>query len=463
MLAFAMIDFTKGSITKQLMQFSAPMLIGSVFQQLYSLTDMIIVGRFISGEALAAVGVTLNIVMFVLATIIGLTTGASVVISQFFGAKQYKKLTRTVSVSVFTLLLISLFLSLLGIIFTPQLLSLLNTTEDIFADAVIYMRICMAGVVFPIMYNMYTAYMRSLGDSRRPLYFLIVSIILNVGFNLFFVLVMEMGVAGVAIGTIISQMISALLCFLYANKKMPLLKVTRLIFDPELFGLILKYGTPAAIQLSLVSFAQLSITRLINSFGSSAMAGITAASRIDQFAMMPISTLSMAMSTLVAQNMGAGMEDRARRGLRSGMISMLILSFFMSLLLIVFRFPLLSLFLNPDSPNTQEILLIGSNYLNIIVVFYFLFAFLFAFNGFFRGAGDAVIAMVFPVFSLSIRASSAYALVNLAGMGPEALAWSIPIGWGLSSFASFLYYKKGLWKGKVAVKKLSVGEAECGE
>ncbi|MCL2093089.1 MAG: MATE family efflux transporter [Treponema sp.] len=445
-------DFTSGSIARQLISFSIPMLIGNLLQQMYSIADMIIVGRYIGGPALASVGVSMSILMFVLASLMGLTTGASVVISQFYGARQYQRLTDTVSVSILSLLGISLILTVIGVSSAPLLLKLLNTGEEIFSQAQLYMRTIMAGVIFPVFYNMYTAYMRALGDSRRPLYFLIFSIFLNLGLNLFFVLVLDMGVVGVAIATVISQGMAALLCFFYARAKMPLLRVRRLIFDRELFRLILKYGTPAAFQLSLTSLAQLSITRLINSFGAAAMAGITAASRIDQFALMPVSNLSMALSTLVAQNMGAGLEDRARRGLRIGLLYMLVCAILVSALLLAYRHQFMSLFLSPADPNTPEILRIGSEYLNIMVLFYFLFAFLFAFNGFFRGAGDAVIAMVFPVFSLAVRALSAHGLVYLGGMGPHALAWSIPIGWFLSSGASFVYYKKRLWAGKLAVK-----------
>ena len=445
-------DFTTGTIARQLLLFSIPMLIGNLFQQMYSIVDMIVVGRYISGSALASVGVSMNMIMFIVATLIGLTTGASVVISQFFGAKQYDRLKKTVSVSIITLFGISVLLTVLGISLSPLLLRLLGTGEEIFDDALIYMRIVMAGMVFPVFYNMYTAYMRALGDSKRPLYFLIFTTILNIGLNLFFVLVLDMGVAGVAMATIISQMIAAVLCFVYAARSMPILYVKKLEFDFELFKLIFKYGTPAALQLSLTSFAQLTITRLINSFGAAAMAGITTAARIDQFAIMPVQNLSMAMSTFVAQNMGAGIEERARKGLHIATIYMLICSFFMSLVLVLFRYPLISLFLSQGDPNAGEILRIGSEYLNIIVLFYFLFAFLFAFNGFFRGAGDAVIAMVFPVFSLTVRALSAYGLVGFFDMGPEALAWSIAIGWGLSSLASFVYYKKRLWAGKIVVK-----------
>ena len=425
------------------------MLIGSLFQQAYSLVDAMVVGRFVSGGALAAVGVSANVIVFLTAVLIGLTTGASVVIAQLYGAKQHERLENAVSTSVLFLAGLSILIIVFGVAFTPFLLRLLNTSPDFFEDATVYLRIVMAGMAFPVFYNMYTAYLRALGDSRRPLYILICATLLNTALDIFFVVKLNRGVMGAAVATVISQMFAAALCYIYTFRSVPLLRVSRLAFDRQLFRSILKYGAPAALQLSIVSFANLTITRLINSFGAAAMAGITAVTRIDQIAIMPISTLSMALSTFVAQNMGAGIEERARQGFRTTLFYMLLFSVCISVVLMIFSSQLISMFLNQADANTPEILRIGRAYLHIMVVFYFLFAFLFAFNGFFRGVGDAVIAMVFPVSSLFIRTLSSYALVGFAGMGPEALAWSIPIGWGFSSLFSLIYYKKRLWAGKV--------------
>ena len=451
-------DFTKGNIAKQMLMFALPMLIGSLFQQLYGIVDAIVVGRFIGGNVLGAVGVSLAAFSFVVAILIGLTTGASVVISQFFGAKQHDNLETAVSTSIIFLAGFSLLVTILGVVFTPNILHMLNTPDDIFRDAQIYMRVQMGGLVFPIFFNMYTAYLRALGNSRSPLYILIFSIVLNGVLNILFVVVLGFGIAAVAIGTVISQATAALLCYIYIRRKVPLLDLKKLVFDKDLFGSILKYGAPAALQMSIVSLAHLVITRLINSFGAAAIAGITAASRIDQMAILPISTLALALSTFVAQNMGAGVEDRAKKGLQTATIFMLLMAVVISVIL-VFAGPwTIYMFIDQADPNMSEILWTGQEYLRIIVIFYFLFAILFAFNGFFRGAGDAVIAMVFPVASLSIRTASAYALVYFAGMGPEALAWSIPIGWGVTGAASWVYYKKGLWAGKIIVKAVEVEE-----
>lgn len=445
-------DFTSGNAAKQILLFSLPMVVGNLFQQLYSMADAVVVGRYVSGNALAAVGVGMNLLHFLLAVLIGLTTGASVVISQFYGAKRPDRVRATVSTSIIFLAVFSVVVSVAGVALSPFFMRLLKASPEIFDDAVLYTRILMAGMAFPIFFNMYTAYLRALGDSRSPLYILIFCTLLNIGLDLLFVLRFGMGVYGAAVATLCAQAASALLCFAYAQRHVPLLNVRRLEFDGELLRAILKYGTPAALQLSLVTLANLTITRLINSFGAAAMAGVTAAARIDQLAIMPVSNISMALSTFVAQNMGAGQERRARKGLRLALIYMLILSALITAGLMLWGTPLISLFLNENETGTPEILRVGLEYLNILVIFYFLFAFLFGFNGFYRGVGDAMIAMAFPVASLAIRTISAYMLVDYAHMGPEALAWSIPIGWGLTSLASYIYYKKRLWAGKVIAR-----------
>ncbi|WP_024292786.1 MATE family efflux transporter [Lacrimispora indolis] len=445
-------DFTKGSITKQIISFSIPMLIGNVFQQLYSMVDAMVVGRYVGSNALAAVGVAMSILQFLVSVLIGLTTGASVLISQYYGARKYDKMKRMVSTSVVFLGVFSVVVAVAGILFSPHLLRWLDATPEIMDDAVLYLRFLMGGMLFPVFYNMYTAYLRALGDSRSPLLILILCTIINTVLDLVFVMQFHMGVLGAAVATLIAQAVSAVLCYLYTLHKVPLLHVTSLTFDPKLFTEILKYGTPAAIQLSVVSLANLTITKLINSFGAAVMAGITAAAKIDQLAIMPVSNVSMALSTFVAQNMGAGQEDRARKGLRFAIVMMVVLAIFISVVLISLGPWLISMFLNRKDINAGIIAEVGLNYLNIMVIFYFLFAFLFAFNGFFRGVGDSVMAMVFPVASLFVRAVLAHLLVLFAGMGPEALAWSIPVGWALSSLAAWIYYYKRLWGGKMLVQ-----------
>lgn len=445
-------DFTKGNITKQILLFSLPMLIGNVFQQLYSMVDAMVVGRYVGGGALGAVGASMPLINFLVGALIGLTTGASVVISQFYGAKEEVQLKRSVSTSAVFLAGLSVVIAAIGVLFTPIFLRWLSTPEDIFDMAVGYLRICLGGMLFPIFYNMYTAYMRALGDSKSPLYILIFSTILNIALDLWFVAGLGWGVDGAAWATILSQAVSCVACVLYANRYVPILKIQKLIFDRKLFGSILRYSIPAAMQISLTSLASLTIMRLVNFFGSLATAGYTAALKLDQFALMPLQNISMATSTFVGQNMGAGQPDRAKRGFRASMLFMIGIGLFVSLFVILFGKGLIGIFVDKADVDTGTIISIGNDYLTVIALFYTLHAIFFAFNGFFRGVGDAVIVMALTIVSLTIRAVFSYLLVSNFDMGPEAVAWSIPIGWGLCSLFAWFYYHKGFWKGKVAVK-----------
>ena len=445
-------DFTQGNPTRQIIAFSLPMLIGNLFQQFYNMVDAIVVGRYVSGEALAAVGTSGGVLNFMLAILAGLTTGASVLISQFYGARQEGNLRRTVSTSIITLGTIGAVISVIGILIMPTLMRLLHVPADIFADAVLYMRIIMGGMIFAMTYNLFLAYLRALGDTVRPLYILILSTMLNIVLDLFFVVKLHMGVAGVAIATLISQAVAGIVTYLYVVYRVPILKVEKLIFDKILFRQFLRYSIPASVQMSLTSLANLTILRLVNSFGSVVVAGYTAAIKIDQLVMLPISNLSMAISTFCAQNMGAGSEDRAKKGLRSGNLIMVTVALTLSAVLLIINQSLIAQFVDETARNSTEIILIGGSYLSITSCFYFLFAIFFAFNGFFRGVGDAVIVMILTITSLSIRTVCAHLMVHMGGMGVEAVAWSIPIGWGLCSLFCVFYYKNRLWAGKSAVK-----------
>jgi putative MATE family efflux protein len=354
------------------------------------------------------------------------------------------------SVSITFYAVLAVVISVFGFIFAPNMLKLLNVSPEIFDDALLYLRIIMGGMVFPVFYNVYTAYLRALGDTRRPLYILIFTVSLSAALTFFFVITLNMGVAGAAISTIFSQMVASVLCVLYARRFAPILSVKKLTFEIQLLKTILKYGVPSSLSMSFISLANLFIMRLINFFGPAALAGITAVTRLDALAIMPIVTLGMALSTFVAQNMGAGIEERAQKGLRITIGYMSAFAITISVILMVFAPQLISLFLNRNDVNSPEILRVGQSYLNIMVIFYFMFAVLSGLNSFLRGVGAAVMAMFFPMLSLTIRTVSAYVMVHIAGMDPEALAWSIPIGWGAAIIFCVIYYKKRLWVGKLA-------------
>ena len=458
-----MTDFTKGNVTRQLISFALPLLISSIFQQLYNMADAIVVGNYVGSDALAAVGTSSPVLNLLLAVLMGLTTGASVLISQFYGAQQVDELRRTVSTSILFLGALSLAISLVGYLGAPLFLRLLDTPANILDDAVTYLRICMAGMLFPMFYNLYNAYLRALGNAKAPLYFLVFATLLNIALDVLLVAVLGMGVAGAAIATVFAQAVSVVFCFLYTNRHVPALRVEKLRFDAQIFRSVLQYSIPTAVQLSVVSLASLTIQRLVNGFGSIVLAGYTAATKIDSFATMPLSNLSMAVSIFVGQNMGAGLEERAKKGFRTSLLLMLGTGIAISTLAMLFGKPLISLFVDAGAADTPQILAVGAHYLSIIVAFYSFFAVFFCFTGFFRGAGDAVIVMALTITSLSIRSLTAHLLVSQFGMGAEAVAWSIPVGWGLCSLVSWWYYTHRKWAGKLArgVRGAAKDEAEA--
>ena len=448
-----MIDFTKGNITKQIIAFSMPLLFANILQQAHSMVDAIIVGRFIGGSALAAVGISSFIFMFMLAILFGLATGASVLISQFYGARQEENLRRTVSTSFILLSILALAVSILGALLTPWFLYLLDVPSYAFADAVVYLRILIMGnTILGLIYNLFAAYLRALGDTRGPLYILMASVVLNLFLTLLFVVTLDLGVAGAAWSTILSQAFASILTYIYALKCAPVLRLSGLVFDREIAKSVLRYSIPAAIQFSLTSLNSLIIMRLVNSFGLSAAAGFTAAARIDQFAMLPMMSISVAISTFVAQNMGAGLEDRAKAGFRSSFLFMAVIAVVSSVAIRIFGYSIMALFVEPTAMYSPEIIRIGAEYLVVIANFYILFAIFFAFNGFFRGVGDAVIVMILTVTSLTIRTVSSYLLAHFTDLGPVAVAWAIPIGWTLCGIYCCIHYKKRLWDGKMQVK-----------
>ena len=444
-------DFTQGGIMNRIVLFSVPMLIGNLFQQMYNLADAMIVGQFVGGKALAAVGSAGIFLGFLIALLMGLCTGASVVVSQFFGARQERQLKRTISTTLLFLVSLAVLLSAIGYVCMPLFLGMLRVPDDVFDDTLIYLRILMFGVVFLMLFNLYDSLLRALGDSRTALYCLIFSVMLNLVLDYLFVAVLHWGVAGAAYATVASMFMCIIPCYAYISRKIPLLKLGRPVFDRCLFRVILRYSIPAALQLSLVNFASLTIMRLVNTFGSSVSAGYSAALRLEQIALMPANSISMASASFVGQNIGAGLEQRARRALRATMVFMVCLSLVLSAVLLLFGQGLLSLFLRSSDANYVAILTAGTDYLRIIALFYCLHSTLFAFNGFFRGVGDAVIVMVLTVTSLTIRSLGAYAMVYLFGMGTQAIAFSIPIGWFTTSLIGWIYYARGRWRGKSVV------------
>ena len=444
-------DMTQGSPAKLIWAFSVPMFIGSIFQQLYNMVDAIVVGRFVGPNALAAVGTSFPIIFFMISVVLGMTMGSGVVISQFFGAKDMVRTRRAVVTALSFQLVFAAFLGALGVLLSRPLLLLLNTPDVILGDATAYMQIFFGGILFMFAYNALAGILRSLGDSKTPLYFLIVSSLLNVALNIYFVVELGLGVRGVAWATLIAQGVSSVLTFGYIYTRVPLLRFTRaeLVFDWSIFWTMVRIGAPSSLQQALASVGMMAVQALVNSFGPITIAAFTAASRMDSFAMIPIMNFGMAVSTFTGQNIGADRLDRVTEGLKATLMMVIVSCLIVSVLVFTAGGYMISLFMTGDQP---EIMAQGIDYMRTVSLFYAVFGALMVLNGVLRGAGDAWVPTVTTMTSLAIRVASAYVLVNTA-LGHRGIWWSIPIGWSVAVLVPTYRYFSGVWKTKAVVRQ----------
>ena len=302
------VDMTQGPILGRLLQFCVPIFLGLVFQQFYNLVDSVIVGKYVSADALAAVGTCAPLVQFLIGIMAGFNMGASVVASQFLGAGQKEKIKPTVSTTAIMLIVLSLLISVLSVLFAPQIMHLLNVPDNILPDTIAYFRIFSAGCIFLALYNFFASFLRSLGDSVTPLIFLIIASLLNIGGDLFFVLVLHLDVAGVAIATVIAQAVSVTLCFIYVSRTNEYFRFKKgdFRFDRSLSRDILRLSIPSSLQTGLSSIGMLAVQRLINSYGSASIASYTAANKMEMICNLPVMSVAQGLSLFVGQNIGAG-------------------------------------------------------------------------------------------------------------------------------------------------------------
>ncbi len=444
-------DLTKGNETKQLIDFAIPMLLGNIFQQFYNMVDSFVVGRFLGTTALAAVGTSFPIIFFMIALILGVTMGSSVLISQFFGAKDESNLKKVISTSYIFLFVAGLGLTFIGVFSTDFILRLLAVPDEIMPEASAYLRITFLGMLATFGYNAVAAMLRGLGDSKTPLYVLIASTLINVVLDLVFVVVFKWGVAGAAWATIISQAISFIgaLVILDKRNQYARLDFANLKWDRAIFAQILRIGLPTGIQQTLVSVGMMVLSRIVNEFGPNAMAAYTAASRIDSFAMMPAMNLGQAVTTFAGQNIGAGKTERVRRGHLSAIAVNTAISLAMTLCVVLFGRPLMGIF-----STDPAVVAIGAEYLLIVGIFYVVFGIMFINNGVMRGAGDVFIPMISSLLALWIvRVPCALLFTRVFHMGTDGIWWSIPAGWAVGFVFSSWYYLSGRWKNKSIVKR----------
>ncbi|MBR0070259.1 MAG: MATE family efflux transporter, partial [Synergistaceae bacterium] len=314
-------DMTTGTIWKQLITFAFPLFIGNIFQQLYNTVDSIVVGNFVGADALGAVTSTIPIVITMLGLAIGFTMGASVVISQYFGAKDIEKLRKSTHTSTAAMFLLSLIFAAIGYYSTPHLLRMMNTPESVYKEAVVYLRIFSLGLTGTVMYNMGSAILRAVGDSKRPLYFLILASVLNIFLDLLFVIKFESGVAGVAYATIISQFISGAIIFwiLFTSHEVHSLSWREMKIDWRILKRIIEIGFPAGFQMAVTSFSNVFVQAYINSYGAASTAGWGIYARVDAFVILPTQSMAMSVTTFVGQNAGAQKPERIHKGVLNGL------------------------------------------------------------------------------------------------------------------------------------------------
>ena len=446
-------DFTVGKEAKLILQFSVPLVLGNIFQNLYNIIDSIIVGRYIGKEALGAVGASFPIIFALISLVIGVGSGASTVISQYFGAKKIDEVKRTIDTIFIFFLGSSILITILGIVFSEHIFILLGLPEDIMPEALSYLNIYLLGMFFFFGFSGISSILRGLGDSKTPLYFMMIATVNNILLDLLFVVVFKWGIQGAAFATILSEGGAFLTAVIYLNKKHPIIKLSfrKYLFDRDIFKSCIRIGLPTGFQQSFVAFGMMAIMSIVNGFGTNAVAAYAAAMRIDSFVKLPAITFSSALSAFVGQNLGAFEEKRAKTGLKATLLFSTIYCIIASLLIILFGKHIMSLF-----TTDSDVIKIGQDYLLIVSSFYLLFSVMFSFTGFLRGAGATLIPMIATFTALYIVRIPA--AIFISGMiGVNGIWWAEPMGTFIGMLILLAYYRSGKWKGKVVVKKSDVG------
>lgn len=407
-------DMTTGNPVKLILSFSIPLLIGNIFQQFYNMVDAIIVGRFVGVQALAAVGATGSLAFLVIGFIFGLTSGFCVLIAQRFGAGDYKGMRHMVGMSLYLSIGVTLILTILMLFVSKPLLELMNTPEDIIDEANVYISIIYAGMLATMFYNLLAGILRALGDSKTPLYFLIIASILNVVLDLFFIVTLQMGSAGAAYATIISQAVSAILCIVYIVKKFPILRFEKgeLQFKLDSAMKMIGIGLPMALQFSITASGVIILQSAINSFGSTVVGAYTAASKVEQLTTQPLLTFGTTMATYVSQNLGAGKMDRIREGVRKGVVITVITSILGTISVILFGKELISMFITNDQIEALDL---AATYLNIASLFYIPLSLIFIFRNTLQALGDGLIPMLAGVAEMVVRTFFAFFVATKIG------------------------------------------------
>ena len=435
-------DMTHGSPWRLIVSFAVPVLLSQIFQQLYNTADTLIVGRFLGDDALAAVSSSGPLIFLLISFFVGMTMGASVTISRYFGAGDHDRVSRAIHTNILVSICSGVLLTGFGIAFTPTILRWMGTDPEVLPDAISYFRYYFTGVLAVVLYNACKSIMNALGDSRRPLYYLILSSLINIALDLLFIAGFHWGVWSAAVATTISQAISMVLCLIHLSKKgMPYqLQWRKLRFDKEMLGQMVRYGLPSGVQNSVIGLANVIVQSNINSFGKLAMAGYGAYSKLEGFAFLPITSFTMALTTYTGQNLGAMQYDRAKKGARFGILASITLAELIGVGMYVFAPQLVSIF-----TPTPEVIAFGTRQARTIALFYCLLAYSHAIASVCRGAGKAFVPMTIMLAVWCVLRIVYITTVMRISHEIQYIYWAYPLTWSVSSLIYFIYYHRSDW------------------
>lgn len=433
---------TQGSIGQRITSFALPIFLGNLFQQMYNTADSLIVGNFLGSSALAAVSSSGSLIFMLIGFLSGMSIGAGVVIARYFGAGDEENMDRAIHTTVAFGLAAGVVMTVVGMALSPQILILMATPENVMVNSVAYLRLYFAGSLGFVMYNIFVGILQAVGDSRHPLYYLIVSSLINVVLDITFIRGAGMGVEGAAIATVISQVVSALLCMtqLLRLKTSWRLQLRKIRFHGAMLRQIVRMGLPSGLQNSVIAFANVVVQSNINAFGEMAMAGCGAYAKIEGFGFLPITSFTMALTTFIGQNLGARQLDRARRGARFGIWVTVILAELIGVAVFVFAPQLIAAF-----DSNPEVIYFGVQKARTSTLFFFLLAFSHSISAILRGSGKAIVPMmVMLTFWCIVRVGFLSITVPLTH-SIQMVYWVYPLTWALSSVTFLLYYKKADW------------------
>ncbi len=442
----ATMDMTEGNPTRLMLSFMVPMFIGNIFQQLYNMVDSMIVGQFVGADALAAIGATgyLNWMFFALCS--GLASGAGIIISHFFGSRDESGVKRTIANTVYLMVITGIIMSILGILLSRPILGLLQTPENIIDDSTTYMRIICSGILFVSLYNGTCSIMRGLGDSRSPLYFLIAASIMNGVLDLLFVVKLGMGVAGAGYATIISQLFSAVSSMLYAYFRNDYFRLNKeeKRYDKIIMEKCIRLGVPLAAQSSLIALSLVFLQSIVNSFGSTVVAAFTATGRIESLVQMPNQSLGTAMSTYTGQNFGAGKQERAKKGVRSGIIIILVFAAVMIPIVQFFGESIMRWFV-----NDPEVIAMGATGLRITSAFFIPLGLINVYRGFLNGVGDARFSLINGITEMVSRVAYPKPLTMIPAIGVWGIWLGTGITWTTVAIVCWHRFQFGAWRKQI--------------